>query len=140
MAPGPVVFTNGVFDLLHVGHVALLEHARSLGGSLVVAVNSDASVRTLGKGPGRPLVPQVERARLVAALGCVDCVVLFEQPTPLDVIAALQPDVLVKGGDYTAQSVVGADLVQRRGGRVEIVPLVPEQSTTRLMERLRASP
>lgn len=140
MAPGPVVFTNGVFDLLHVGHVALLEHARSLGGSLVVAVNSDASVRTLGKGPGRPLVPQVERARLVAALGCVDCVVLFEQPTPIDVIAALQPDVLVKGGDYTAQSVVGADLVQRRGGRVEIVPLVPEQSTTRLMERLRASP
>ena len=140
MAPGPVVFTNGVFDLLHVGHVALLEHARSLGGSLVVAVNSDASVRTLGKGPGRPLVPQVERARLVAALGCVDCVVLFEQPTPIDVIAALQPDVLVKGGDYTAQTVVGADLVQRRGGRVEIVPLVPEQSTTRLMERLRASP
>jgi rfaE bifunctional protein nucleotidyltransferase chain/domain len=135
-----VVFTNGVFDLLHVGHVALLEHARSLGGSLVVAVNSDASVRTLGKGPGRPLVPQHERARLVAALGCVDCVVLFEQPTPIDVIAALQPDVLVKGGDYTLQTVVGADLVARRGGRVEIVPLVFEQSTTRLMERLRASP
>jgi len=135
-----VVFTNGVFDLLHVGHVTMLERARSLGGSLVVAVNSDASVRTLGKGPGRPLVPQAERARLVAALACVDCVVLFEQPTPIDVIAALQPDVLVKGGDYTRETIVGADLVQQRGGRVEIVPLVPETSTTRLMERLRASP
>jgi D-beta-D-heptose 7-phosphate kinase/D-beta-D-heptose 1-phosphate adenosyltransferase len=86
------------------------------------------------------LVPQHERARLVAALGCVDCVVLFEEPTPIDVIAALQPDVLVKGGDYTLQTVVGADLVERRGGRVEIVPLVFEQSTTRLVERLRASP
>jgi len=118
----------------------MLERARSLGGSLVVAVNSDASVRTLGKGPGRPLVPQAERARLVAALACVDCVVLFEQPTPIDVIAALQPDVLVKGGDYTRETIVGADLVQQRGGRVEIVPLVPETSTTRLMERLRASP
>jgi rfaE bifunctional protein nucleotidyltransferase chain/domain len=139
-APGPVVFTNGVFDLLHVGHVVLLEHARSLGGSLVVAVNSDASVRTLGKGHGRPLVPQDERARLVAALGCVDCVVLFEQPTAIDLIAALEPDVLVKGADYSVQTVVGADLVRRRGGRVEIVPLVPEQSTTRLLERLRASP
>lgn len=135
-----MVFTNGVFDLLHVGHVALLERARSLGESLVVAVNSDASVRTLGKGSGRPLLPEAERARLVAALGCVDCVVLFEQPTPIDVIAALEPDVLVKGADYTVETVVGADLVRRRGGRVEIVPLVPEQSTTRLVERLRASP
>jgi D-beta-D-heptose 7-phosphate kinase/D-beta-D-heptose 1-phosphate adenosyltransferase len=135
-----VVFTNGVFDLLHVGHVALLERARSLGGSLVVAVNSDASVRTLGKGPGRPLVPEDERARLVAALGCVDCVVLFEAPTPFDVLDALEADVLVKGGDYTVETVVGSDLVRRRGGRVEIVPLVPEQSTTRLLERLRASP
>jgi D-beta-D-heptose 7-phosphate kinase/D-beta-D-heptose 1-phosphate adenosyltransferase len=134
-----VVFTNGVFDLLHVGHVALLEQARSLGESLVVAVNSDASVRTLGKGPGRPLMPERERARLVAALGCVDCVVLFEQPTPVDLIAALEPDVLVKGADYTVETVVGADLVRRRGGRVEIVPLISEQSTTRLVERLRAS-
>lgn len=138
-APGPVVFTNGVFDLLHIGHVALLEHARSLGESLVVAVNSDTSVRTLGKGAGRPFVPQDERARLVAALGCVDCVVLFEQPTPIEVITALEPDVLVKGADYTAQTVVGADLVRQRGGRVEIVPLVPELSTTRLLERLRVS-
>jgi D-beta-D-heptose 7-phosphate kinase/D-beta-D-heptose 1-phosphate adenosyltransferase len=134
-----VVFTNGVFDLLHVGHVALLERARTLGGALVVAVNSDASVRTLGKGPGRPLVPADERARVVAALGCVDCVVLFEQSTPIDVIAALEPDVLVKGADYRVEAVVGADIVRRRGGRIEIVPLVPEQSTTRLAERLRAS-
>ena len=134
-----MVFTNGVFDLLHVGHVALLERARTLGGALVVAVNSDASVRTLGKGPGRPLVPADERARVVAALGCVDCVVLFEQSTPIDVIAALEPDVLVKGADYRVEAVVGADIVRRRGGRIEIVPLVPEQSTTRLAERLRAS-
>ena len=134
-----MVFTNGVFDLLHVGHVALLERARTLGGALVVAVNSDASVRTLGKGPGRQLVPADERARVVAALGCVDCVVLFEQSTPIDVIAALEPDVLVKGADYRVEAVVGADIVRRRGGRIEIVPLVPEQSTTRLAERLRAS-
>jgi D-beta-D-heptose 7-phosphate kinase/D-beta-D-heptose 1-phosphate adenosyltransferase len=85
-------------------------------------------------------VPEDERARLVAALGCVDCVVLFEQQTPIDLIGALEPDVLVKGADYTVETVVGADLVRRRGGRVEIVPLLPEQSTTRLVERLRASP
>lgn len=139
-APGPAVFTNGVFDLLHTGHVTLLERARMLGGSLIVAINSDASVRSLGKGPDRPLVAEHDRARLVAALGCVDCVVLFEQSTPIEVIKALEPDVLVKGGDYRAETVVGADLVRQRGGRIEIVPLVPEQSTTRLMERLRASP
>jgi rfaE bifunctional protein nucleotidyltransferase chain/domain len=138
-AVGPVVFTNGVFDLLHAGHVTLLEHARAFGGSLIVALNSDASVRTLGKGPHRPLVSERDRARLVAALGCVDCVVLFERSTPIDVIEALTPDILVKGADYRAETVVGADVVRRRGGRVEIVPLVPEQSTTRIAERLRAS-
>lgn len=138
-AAGPVVFTNGVFDLLHSGHVTLLEHARAFGGSLIVALNSDASVRTLGKGPHRPLVSERDRARLVAALGCVDCVVLFEPSTPIEVIEALTPDVLVKGADYRAETVVGADVVRRRGGRIEIVPLVPEQSTTRIAERLRAS-
>jgi D-beta-D-heptose 7-phosphate kinase/D-beta-D-heptose 1-phosphate adenosyltransferase len=138
-AAGPVVFTNGVFDLLHSGHVTLLEHARAFGGSLIVALNSDASVRTLGKGPHRPLVSERDRARLVAALGCVDCVVLFEPSTPIEVIEALTPDILVKGADYRAETVVGADVVRRRGGRIEIVPLVPEQSTTRIAERLRAS-
>ena len=138
-AAGPVVFTNGVFDLLHSGHVTLLEHARAFGGSLIVALNSDASVRTLGKGPHRPLVSERDRARLVAALGCVDCVVLFEPSTPIEVIEALMPDILVKGADYRAETVVGADVMRRRGGRIEIVPLVPEQSTTRIAERLRAS-
>jgi rfaE bifunctional protein nucleotidyltransferase chain/domain len=138
-AVGPVVFTNGVFDLLHSGHVTLLEHARAFGGALIVALNSDASVRTLGKGPHRPLVSERDRARLVAALGCVDCVVLFEPSTPIEVIEALTPDILVKGADYRAETVVGADVVRRRGGRIEIVPLVPEQSTTRIAERLRAS-
>jgi D-beta-D-heptose 7-phosphate kinase/D-beta-D-heptose 1-phosphate adenosyltransferase len=135
-----VVFANGVFDLLHVGHVALLEQAAALGKSLVVAVNSDGSARLLGKGADRPLVPESDRVRLVAALGCVDCVVTFDEPTPIHAIEALAPDVLVKGGDYTVATIVGADLVRQRGGRVEIVPLVPEQSTTRLVERLRASP
>ncbi|HEY8062729.1 MAG TPA: adenylyltransferase/cytidyltransferase family protein [Gemmatimonadales bacterium] len=135
-----MVFANGVFDLLHVGHVALLEQAAALGKSLVVAVNSDGSARLLGKGADRPLVPESDRVRLVAALGCVDCVVTFDEPTPIHAIEALAPDVLVKGGDYTVATIVGADLVRQRGGRVEIVPLVPEQSTTRLVERLRASP
>lgn len=134
------MFTNGVFDLLHVGHVALLERAATLGKSLVVAVNSDGSARLLGKGADRPLLPESDRVRLVAALGCVDCVVTFDEPTPIHAIEALAPDVLVKGGDYTVATIVGADMVRQRGGRVEIIPLVPEQSTTRLVERLRASP
>ena len=134
-----MVFTNGVFDLLHVGHVALLEQAAAFGRSLLVAVNSDASARQLDKGTDRPLIPETDRLRLVAALGWVDCVVSFDEPTPIAAIEALTPDVLVKGGDYTAATVVGADLVRQRGGRVEIVALVPEQSTTRLVERLRAS-
>lgn len=138
-APTPVVFTNGVFDLLHVGHVALLEQARALGGSLIVAVNSDASARTLGKGAGRPVVPQDERARLVAALACVDCVLVFDEATPREIIGLLRPDVLVKGGDYQADAVVGADVMRRIGGRVEIIPLVPHQSSTQLVERVRAS-
>lgn len=134
-----MVFTNGVFDLLHVGHVALCEAARALGSSLIVAVNSDQSVRTLAKGEGRPVIPAEDRARLVAALGCVDCVVIFDEPTPRETIEALAPDVLVKGGDYRPEQVVGADIVRSRGGGVQIVPLVPNRSTSLLLERLRAT-
>ncbi len=138
-APAPVVFTNGVFDLLHAGHVALLEAARQLGGSLIVAINSDASARTLGKGPDRPWTSQHDRAGIVAALGAVDCVVLFDEPTPARVIALLQPDILVKGGDYQADQVVGADVVRQHGGRVVILPLLAGRSTTLLQERIRGT-
>ncbi len=134
---GPVVFTNGVFDLLHVGHVALLEAARAEGRALVVGVNSDASVRRLGKGTDRPVVPGQERARLLAALACVDCVVLFDEETPLALIKRLRPDVLVKGADYARAAFVGADQVEGWGGRVVRVPLVPGASTTELLARLR---
>jgi rfaE bifunctional protein nucleotidyltransferase chain/domain len=134
---GPVVFTNGVFDLLHVGHVALLEAARAEGGALIVGVNSDASVRRLGKGTDRPIVPGQERARLLAALTCVDCVVLFDEETPLALIKRLRPDVLVKGADYARAAIVGADQVEGWGGRVVRVPLVPGTSTTALLARLR---
>jgi rfaE bifunctional protein nucleotidyltransferase chain/domain len=135
-----VVFTNGVFDLLHVGHVALLEAARGQGSALVVGVNSDASVRRLGKGPERPLVPAVERARVLAALACVDCVVLFAEDTPRELIRALHPDVLVKGADYERGAIVGADDVEGWGGRVVRIPLVPSHSTSDLVRRLRAGP
>jgi rfaE bifunctional protein nucleotidyltransferase chain/domain len=140
---GPVVFTNGVFDLLHAGHVALLEAARAEGGeggggaALLVGVNSDASVRRLGKGTDRPLVPAVERARVLAGLACVDCVVVFDADTPLDLIRRLRPDVLVKGADYSREQIVGADEVEAWGGRVVRVPLVPGVSTSELLRRLR---
>jgi D-beta-D-heptose 7-phosphate kinase/D-beta-D-heptose 1-phosphate adenosyltransferase len=134
---GPVVFTNGVFDLLHVGHVTLLEAARREGAALAVGVNSDASVRRLDKGVGRPAVPEAERARLLAALACVDCVVLFDADTPFALIERLRPDVLVKGADYTRDAIVGADEVEGWGGRVVRVPLVPGASTTELLARLR---
>lgn len=136
---GPVVFTNGVFDLLHPGHIALLEAARSEGDALIVGVNSDTSVRRLGKGADRPIVPEGARTRVLAALAAVDCVVLFDQDTPLDLIALLVPDVLVKGADYTRERIVGADLVESRGGRVVRVPVVAGYSSTAIMERLRAS-
>ena len=137
--PGPVVFTNGVFDLLHPGHLALLEAARAEGAALVVGVNTDASVRRLGKGADRPLVPEAARARMLAGFAAVDCVVLFDEDTPLALVTALRPDVLVKGADYAREQIVGADVVEARGGRVVRVRLVPDQSTTRLVERLRAS-
>lgn len=132
-----MVFTNGVFDLLHAGHVALLEAARSEGATLAVGLNSDASVRRLVKGPERPLVGEGDRARVLAALACVDCVVLFDQDTPRELIAALRPDVLVKGADYAKEKIVGAAEVEGWGGRVVRVPLVAGQSTTDLVRRLR---
>ena len=135
---GPVVFTNGVFDLLHPGHVELLDAARAEGAALVVGVNSDASVRRLGKGSERPVAAQEARARVLAGLAAVDCVVLFEEDTPQALIEALGPDVLVKGADYAREAIVGADWVERRGGRVVRVPLLPGFSTSSLVERLRA--
>jgi D-beta-D-heptose 7-phosphate kinase/D-beta-D-heptose 1-phosphate adenosyltransferase len=136
--PGPVVFTNGVFDLIHPGHVQLLESARNEGSALIVGINSDASARRLGKGTERPLMPEAARARVVAALASVDCVVLFGTDTPLELIQSLAPDVLVKGADYPRASIVGGDWVEARGGRVVRVPLVTGFSTTSLVERLRA--
>jgi D-glycero-beta-D-manno-heptose 1-phosphate adenylyltransferase len=135
---GRVVFTNGVFDLLHPGHVELLEAARREGDALVVGVNSDASARRLDKGADRPVAGQGARARVIAGLAAVDCVVLFDEDTPLALIQALAPDVLVKGADYTRDRIVGADWVEARGGRVVRVPVVPGFSTTALVERLRA--
>ena len=133
---GRVVFTNGVFDLLHPGHVDVLIGARARGDTLVVGVNSDASVRRL-KGPERPVRNEGERAYVLAALECVDAVTLFEQDTPLELVQALQPDVIVKGGDYSPDTVVGANVVRARGGEVVIIPLTPGHSTTSTIERLR---
>jgi len=135
---GSVVFTNGVFDLLHPGHVELLEAARAEGAALVVGVNSDASVRRLGKGAGRPIAGQDARARVLAGLAAVDCVVLFDEDTPQSLMEALAPDVLVKGADYAREAIVGADWIEARGGRVVRVPLLPGFSTSSLLERLRA--
>lgn len=131
-----LVFTNGVFDLLHPGHVDVLLGARRQGDALVVGLNSDASVRRL-KGPERPVRTESERAYVLAALAVVDAVVIFEQDTPLELIKALEPDVLVKGGDYTEANVVGAKEVRSMGGRVVIVPLTPGHSTTAIVEKLR---
>jgi D-beta-D-heptose 7-phosphate kinase / D-beta-D-heptose 1-phosphate adenosyltransferase len=130
-----VVFTNGCFDLLHAGHVDLLRRARALGDLLVVGLNTDRTIRLL-KGPLRPLIAQHERAHMLGALDAVDMVVLFDEPTPLQLIEALRPDVLVKGGDYTHDQVVGAELVEGWGGRVELVPLTAGKSTSRLIEQI----
>jgi rfaE bifunctional protein nucleotidyltransferase chain/domain len=135
-----VVFTNGCFDLLHPGHVAYLEEARSLGDALLVAVNTDASVRRLGKGGLRPVNPEADRARVLAALAAVDRVVLFAEDTPLELLSALQPDVLVKGGDYQEHEVVGRAVVLARGGQVRILPLRPGYSTSLLVARLCSTP
>jgi len=131
-----VAFTNGCFDLLHPGHIALLEAARAEGDRLVVAINSDRSVRGL-KGQGRPLTPEAERAEALLALEAVDLVVVYDDPTPAAVIDALLPDVLVKGADWAEDAIVGRDTVLGRGGRVVRVPLVPGRSTTAVVDRIR---
>jgi rfaE bifunctional protein nucleotidyltransferase chain/domain len=136
---GTIVFTNGVFDLLHPGHVTLLETARALGDALIVGLNTDTSVRRLGKGSDRPVNTEDARARVLAGLAAVDVVVLFDEDTPHDLIIELTPDVLVKGADYPRQHIVGADIVEARGGRVVRVPIIPGYSTTQLLERVRAS-
>jgi rfaE bifunctional protein nucleotidyltransferase chain/domain len=132
-----IVFTNGCFDLLHIGHTRYLQQARALGDVLIVGVNSDASARSLNKAPGRPVVPDRQRAEVVAALACVDYVVLFDEPDPAALIQVLEPDVLVKGGDWTPDRIVGRDIVESRGGTVKTIPLVPDVSTTRIIERIR---
>jgi D-beta-D-heptose 7-phosphate kinase/D-beta-D-heptose 1-phosphate adenosyltransferase len=133
-----VVFTNGVFDLLHPGHIRYLQEARALGDVLVVAINSDRSVRA-NKGPERPIVPERERAEVLLGLACVDVVVLFDEETPHAIVSRIQPDVLVKGADWGENNIVGRDVVEARGGRVVRVRLAPGYSTTELVRRVRAS-
>ena len=135
---GVVVFTNGVFDLVHPGHVRYLKEARRLGDALIVAVNSDRSVR-MNKGPGRPINDEHERAELLRALECVDAVTVFDEETPHTVIARIQPDVLVKGADWGADEIVGRDIVEARGGRVVRLALTEGFSSSRLIERVRRS-
>jgi rfaE bifunctional protein nucleotidyltransferase chain/domain len=134
---GRVVFTNGVFDLLHPGHVDVLTGARAEGDALVVAINGDESVRRL-KGPSRPVRSEAERGYVLAAFEAVDAVIVFDEDTPLAVVTLLAPDVIVKGGDYDESTIVGADVVRARGGRVVVIPLTPGQSTTSIIEKLRA--
>ncbi len=135
--PRPRVFTNGVFDILHRGHVTYLEQARALGASLTVAVNSDASVRRLGKGGDRPINPLDDRMAVLAALACVDLVVAFDDDTPRALIVACMPEILVKGGDYTAATTAGAAEVVAAGGRFVAVPFAHDRSTTALIARVR---
>ncbi|HZE21099.1 MAG TPA: D-glycero-beta-D-manno-heptose 1-phosphate adenylyltransferase [Desulfobaccales bacterium] len=134
-----VVFTNGCFELLHPGHVRYLEEARALGDALIVGVNTDASAARLLKGPGRPFTPEADRSRVLAALACVDRVVLFPEDTPLALVTRLTPDILVKGGDYQLEEIVGREIVMARGGRVVALPFIPGYSTTALLERIRSS-
>jgi D-beta-D-heptose 7-phosphate kinase/D-beta-D-heptose 1-phosphate adenosyltransferase len=134
-----IVFTNGCFDLLHVGHTRYLEAARELGDLLVVGVNSDISVRALNKGGGRPIVPDAQRGEVLAALACVDYVVLFDEPDPGRLIADLQPDTLVKGGDWAPDQIIGREIVEARGGTVRTIPLVPGVSTTSLVQKIQAT-
>ena len=132
---GRVVFTNGVFDIIHRGHVDILTAARALGDVLVVGINSDASVKRL-KGPTRPVRNEAERAYVLAGMEAVDCVVLFEHDTPLELVLALRPDVIAKGGDYTEDTIVGAKVVKAWGGEAVVIPLTPGHSTTSIIEKL----
>jgi rfaE bifunctional protein nucleotidyltransferase chain/domain len=132
-----VVITNGVFDVLHPGHTRYLRDARALGDALIVAVNSDRSVRAQDKGSDRPINGEADRAEIVAALAAVDAVVVFDDDTPLEIITAIQPDVLVKGADWAADAIVGREVVEGRGGRVVRIPLAPGYSTTAILERAR---
>lgn len=131
-----IVFTNGCFDIVHLGHIDYLEKARNLGDRMILGLNTDASVSCI-KGPMRPVVNEYARARLMAALEFVDAVTLFGEPTPLELIEAVKPDILVKGNDYTVNTIVGADFVLARGGKVETIELVPGYSTTKLIERIK---
>jgi rfaE bifunctional protein nucleotidyltransferase chain/domain len=133
-----VVFTNGCFDIVHLGHIDYLEKARALGDRLVVGLNTDASVSRL-KGPLRPVVQEYARARLIAALAFVDTVILFDEPTPQALIEALRPDILTKGDDYTIETIVGAEFVLANGGAVKTIPLVQGYSTTQLIEKIKQS-
>lgn len=130
-----IVFTNGCFDLLHIGHVRYLEKAKALGDVLIVGVNSDTSVRKL-KGPQRPILPEEERTEILSGLGCVDYVTLFGETDPLKLITSLHPDVLVKGGDWTKEQIVGREVVERSGGEVIIIPFVGKASTSNLIDTI----
>jgi rfaE bifunctional protein nucleotidyltransferase chain/domain len=132
-----IVFTNGVFDLLHVGHLRYLKYARALGDTLVVGVNSDASVRRLGKGDDRPVTPERERAETLSGLSCVDAVLVFNEDTPAETVERLHPDVLVKGADWQGQEIPGARFMQATGGRVVFAPFQAGYSTTRMLESIR---
>ena len=137
--PRPLVFTNGVFDVLHRGHVTYLAQARALGAALLVGLNSDASARALGKGPDRPLNSASDRACVLAALQAVDFVMLFDEPTPCELIERVRPDVYVKGGDYDVEQLRETALVRSWGGRAVAIPFVDGYSTTRLVERIRGA-
>jgi D-beta-D-heptose 7-phosphate kinase/D-beta-D-heptose 1-phosphate adenosyltransferase len=132
-----IVFTNGVFDLLHPGHIRYLQHARSLGDALIVGINADASVRRI-KGPSRPINPEAERAEVVAALACVDAAVIFKEDTPARIVRLVQPDILVKGADWPADQIVGRDTVEASGGQVVLAEVEPGFSTTAIIERIRS--
>jgi rfaE bifunctional protein nucleotidyltransferase chain/domain len=134
-----IVFTNGVFDLLHIGHLRYLQRARALGDALIVGVNSDRSVRS-NKGSGRPMTPQDERAEVLEALACVDGTVIFDEDTPLDVVAALQPDILVKGADWAENAIVGRQIVEARGGKVVRMAIEPGYSTSAIVQKIKRTP
>ncbi|MDH5430023.1 MAG: D-glycero-beta-D-manno-heptose 1-phosphate adenylyltransferase [Nitrospirota bacterium] len=133
-----VVFTNGCFDLLHIGHTRYLAEAKGQGDCLVVGINSDESVRQLAKGSDRPIITAAQRAEVVAALGCVDYVTIFDEPDPLALIQALRPNILVKGGDWATDRIVGKEFVEAQGGSVQNIPLVPDISTTTIVQRILA--